>query len=85
MVDRHATTPTAVTAPDHADADRKEAISLALLLADQDARCADWTQALYALDAAVALSGGGLPAEYAEKRDRWSALVGSRPPGIASR
>jgi hypothetical protein len=33
----------------------------------------DYTQALHALDAAAALSGGVLPAEWATKRDAWLA------------
>ena len=46
---------------------------LALLLADKDAAAGDLAQALHALDAAAALAGGVLPAEYAERRERWRA------------
>jgi sulfide:quinone oxidoreductase len=53
--------------------DRDEALELTLLLADEDAQLGDYAQAIQALDAAVALAGGELPAEYAEKRDRWLA------------
>ena len=67
LVDRAATaSPT--PAPDADDA-----LQLALLLADEDARAGDFTQALHALDAAAALGGGVLPAEAARKRDAWRA------------
>jgi sulfide:quinone oxidoreductase len=55
------------------DDDRDEALELTLLLAEEDARLGDYPQAIEALDAAAALAGGELPAEYAEKRDRWLA------------
>ena len=48
---------------------------LALLLADEDAAAGDFAQALHALDAAAALSGGVLPAPYAERRERWAARL----------
>jgi sulfide:quinone oxidoreductase len=47
------------------------ALELALLVADEDAAAGDLTQALHALDAAATLSGGVLPAHYAERRARW--------------
>jgi sulfide:quinone oxidoreductase len=47
------------------------ALELALLVADEDAAAGDLTQALHALDAAATLSGGVLPAAYAERRARW--------------
>jgi sulfide:quinone oxidoreductase len=47
------------------------ALELALLVADEDAAAGDLTQALHALDAAATLSGGVLPAAYAERRTRW--------------
>src|SRR6185295_13181117 len=47
------------------------ALELALLVADEDAAAGDLTQALHALDAAATLSGGVLPAGYAERRARW--------------
>jgi sulfide:quinone oxidoreductase len=47
------------------------ALELALLIADEDAAAGDLTQALHALDAAATLSGGVLPAAYAERRARW--------------
>jgi sulfide:quinone oxidoreductase len=50
---------------------RDDALELALLLADEDARAGDLRQALHALDAALALGGGVLPAAYAERRARW--------------
>jgi sulfide:quinone oxidoreductase len=48
-----------------------EAIGLALLLAEEDARVGDYRQALHALDAAAALAGGVLPEEWTENRERW--------------
>ena len=36
-------------------------LALALALADEDARCGDYRQAIHALDAARALTGGVLP------------------------
>ena len=51
--------------------DRDEALQLALLLAEEDARVGDYHQALHALDAAAALAGGVLPEEWAENRARW--------------
>jgi len=48
------------------------ALELALLVADEDAAAGDYTQALHALDAAATLSGGVLPADFAERRARWS-------------
>jgi sulfide:quinone oxidoreductase len=51
--------------------DRDEALQLALLLAEEDARVGDYNQALHALDAAAALAGGVLPEEWAENRARW--------------
>jgi sulfide:quinone oxidoreductase len=57
-----------------------EALELALLLADHDARWGDHDLALRALDAAEALAGT-LPAEYEAKRKTWLAELqaGSRP------
>ena len=50
-----------------------EALALALALADEDARCGDYRQALHALDAARALTGGVLPEAYAAKQRDWLA------------
>jgi sulfide:quinone oxidoreductase len=52
-------------------AEHDAALDLALLLADEDAEAGDFAHALHALDAAAALSGGVLPAAYAERRERW--------------
>lgn len=52
-------------------AEHEAALDLALLVADEDAAVGDFAQALHALDAAAALSGGVLPAAYAERRERW--------------
>jgi len=52
-------------------ADREDALELALLLADEDAKLGDYRQALHALDAAAALGGGVLPSAWAERRSRW--------------
>jgi sulfide:quinone oxidoreductase len=54
-------------------AEHEAALELALLIAEEDAAAGDLTQALHALDAAAALSGGVLPAAYAEQRERWLA------------
>jgi sulfide:quinone oxidoreductase len=54
-----------------APAEHDAALELALLVADEDAAAGDLTQALHALDAAATLSGGVLPAAYAERRARW--------------
>jgi sulfide:quinone oxidoreductase len=48
-------------------------LALALALADEDARCGDYRQALHALDAARALTGGVLPERYAAKQRDWSS------------
>jgi sulfide:quinone oxidoreductase len=55
--------------------ERDAALELALMLADEDAAAGDLRQALHALDAAAALSGGVLPAAYAERRERWLAQL----------
>lgn len=54
------------------DAEFKDALELALLLADCDARWGDYAAALNALDAAEALQGA-LPPEYEAKRREWRA------------
>ncbi|MEO8969271.1 MAG: FAD-dependent oxidoreductase [Solirubrobacteraceae bacterium] len=54
------------------DAEYQDALELALLLADCDARWGDYGSALNALDAAQALQGS-LPAEYEAKRREWTA------------
>jgi sulfide:quinone oxidoreductase len=53
-------------APGHEDA-----VALALLMADEDARAGDLGQALHALDAALALGGGALPEAYAAHQMQW--------------
>jgi sulfide:quinone oxidoreductase len=55
--------------------DAEDALELTLLLAREDAAAGDYAQALHALDAAVALAGGALPAEWAERRDTWLAAL----------
>jgi hypothetical protein len=55
---------------DAAEADQQDALELALLLADCDARWGDHRSALSALDAAEALAGA-LPPEYEAKRRQW--------------
>jgi sulfide:quinone oxidoreductase len=62
------------------DDDRDDARELALLLADEEAAMGDYAQALHALDAAAALTGGVLPAEWAQKRDAW--LAARRTAGV---
>jgi sulfide:quinone oxidoreductase len=58
-------------APATERADRDEALQLALALADEDARCGDYPEALHALDTARALAGGVLPDAYADKERSW--------------
>jgi sulfide:quinone oxidoreductase len=60
-----------VTAPP--DRENDDALALTLLMADEDARCGDYRQALHALDAARALAGGVLPQAYAAKERDWSS------------
>jgi hypothetical protein len=54
------------------DGEQEDALALALLLADCDARWGDFASALNALDAAEALQGA-LPPEYEAKRHQWRA------------
>ena len=54
------------------DPELRDALELALLLADCDAKWGDYRSALTALDAARAISGS-LPPEYEAKRRRWLA------------
>ena len=56
------------------EAEDQDALELALLLADCDARWGDYAAALNALDAAQALTGT-LPPEYECKRREWSAAA----------
>ena len=65
----------ALTAGAGGPSEAHEAFELALLMADEDARAGDLSQALHALDAAAALAGGVLPAEAARKRDAWRAVL----------
>ena len=68
------TSPMSDLGPGHAeDRGDDDPLALALALADEDARCGDYRQALHALDAAQALSGGVLPEAYAAKRRDWSS------------
>jgi sulfide:quinone oxidoreductase len=66
-------------APDAHEGGHEEALALALAMAEQDARLGDFRQAVHALDAAAALTGGVLPAEYAARRDAW-ARIGTAAP-----
>ena len=54
------------------DEEQQDALALALLLADCDARWGDYASALNALDAAEALQGA-LPPEYEARRREWRA------------
>ena len=56
------------------DAEYQDALELALLLADCDARWGDYGSALSALDAAEALQGA-LPSRYEVKRREWRSAV----------
>jgi sulfide:quinone oxidoreductase len=64
----------AVPGSSDADAEYHDALELALLLADCDARWGDYRSALQALDAANALEGA-LPPEYEAKRREWRDAV----------
>ena len=64
----------AVSGSSDADAEYHDALELALLLADCDARWGDYRSALQALDAADALEGA-LPPEYETKRRQWRAAA----------
>lgn len=61
-----------VPGPPVSDEEHEDAVALALLLADCDARWGDFASALNALDAAEALQGA-LPPEYEAKRRAWHA------------
>jgi sulfide:quinone oxidoreductase len=60
----------ALAGPEVSDSEYQDALELALVLADCDARWGDYRSALTALDAAQALEGA-LPAEYEAKRSQW--------------
>ena len=57
------------------DGEHEDALELALLIADYDARWGDYPQALRALESAEAIEGV-LPPEYEAKRARWRAELG---------
>jgi hypothetical protein len=63
-----------VTGRPISEAEHHDALELALLLADCDARWGDFGAALNALDAAQALEGA-LPPEYEARRREWRAAA----------
>jgi sulfide:quinone oxidoreductase len=63
-----------VPSPSASDKEYEDALELALLLADCDARWGDFRAALSALEAAQTLHGA-LPSEYEAKRREWSAAA----------
>jgi sulfide:quinone oxidoreductase len=64
----------AVSEPTISQPEYEDAVELALLLADSDARWGDYEAALNALDAAEALQGS-LPTEYETRRREWNGAV----------
>jgi len=66
----------AVPGEEISDSEYRDALELALLLADCDARWGDYGAALNALDAAQALQGA-LPPEYEARRREWTAAAGT--------
>lgn len=62
----------AVPGPEVSETEYEDALELAFLLADCDARWGDYPAAVSALDAAEALAGA-LPPEYEAKRTQWLA------------
>ncbi len=64
----------AIPGPRVSDLEHRDALELALLLAECDARWGDYSSALQALDAAEALEGP-LPAEYEVRRREWRAAA----------
>jgi sulfide:quinone oxidoreductase len=58
---------------DAPDEGGRDALELALLMADEDAAAGDFDRALQALEAASAMAGGILPGEYAARREQWRA------------
>jgi hypothetical protein len=66
----------AIPGPPVPEPEFEDALELALLLADCDARWGDYAAALSALDAAEALQGA-LPPEYEHKRNLWRAAQGA--------
>ena len=60
--------------------DRSDALELALLLADYDARWGDHAMALSVLDSAEALAGD-LPPEWAERRREWRMALAKETAG----
>jgi len=67
MIDR-----AAIAGSSASDAGRQDALELAAILADEDARWGDYASALRALEAVEALEGT-LPPEYEHKRRLWAA------------
>ena len=63
-----------VPRPVSPEAEHEDALKLALLLADCDARWGDYSAALSALDAAQSLQGS-LPPQYEAKRREWTAAA----------
>ena len=66
----------AVPGPALPESEHQDALELALLLAEGDARWGDYRSALAALEAAEALEGA-LPPEYEAKRRMWQAEAAS--------
>jgi sulfide:quinone oxidoreductase len=69
--------------PGTGPADADAAFAMAVLVAEEDARLGDFTQAVHALDAAAALRGGVLPGELRVTRADWAHRAAARRPGDA--
>jgi sulfide:quinone oxidoreductase len=71
--------------PRPAEEGREDARELAFALAEEDAAVGDYAQAVRAVDAAAALTGGVLPEEWARRRAAWAAGHGAHESPLTER